>query len=83
MGKMTVTGRLPNDLANSVSDAIHAAQQAGMECDEAVCVAIGVAADYARIEYGDGYLLALCDVLMSRSGQPHPQNIASSPAGQP
>lgn len=68
-----LTGSLPAELANAVSDAIFAAQQRGMELDEAVCVVLGVAADYGRAEYSDRYLPALCSVVLSRAGQPLPE----------
>ncbi len=67
-----MTGQLPNDLANAVSDAIHAALAKGMAIDEAVCVVAGVAADYGRGQYGDEYLKAIADIVMLRMGQPMP-----------
>lgn len=72
-----LSGKLPTDLANVVSDALHEAQEKGMDLDEAVCVTMAVAADYARERYGDGYLVALCDVVMSRFGKPLPENVAT------
>jgi hypothetical protein len=69
---VTITGALPAELANAVSDAIAFAIKRGMEVDEAVCVAIGVAADYARGEYGDGFLKDLADVITARAGEPLP-----------
>lgn len=67
---VTLTGRLPTDLANAISDAIHAAIDAGMNTDEAVCVVLGVAADYGRDSYGDAYLQSMCGVLMAHAGRP-------------
>lgn len=67
-----LTGALPRDLANAVSDAIHAALAKGMEIDEAVGVVAGVAADYGRHQYGDGYLSKLALVVTARAGMPLP-----------
>lgn len=47
----TLTGSLPAKLANTLSDAIHAALSAGMETDEACCVALGVIGDYWVTQY--------------------------------
>jgi hypothetical protein len=71
---VTVTGQLPADLANAVSDAIHDALAKGMAIDGAVGVVIGVAADYGRAEYGDGYLSDLADLIMLRVGRPLPRS---------
>lgn len=65
-----LTGLLPAALGNAVSDAIHAAVDRGMEMDEAVCVAVAVAADYARLEYGEGYLEQLAQVVLLRGAAP-------------
>jgi hypothetical protein len=51
--KVIVPGALPNDFANEIAAAIDTAQERGLDLDVAVCVAVGVAADYARAEYGD------------------------------
>jgi hypothetical protein len=67
-----VTGPIPNDLANEVSDAIHRAMERGLGLDEAACVVAGVAADYLRVEYGDRVLPELCEVITARVGQPLP-----------
>lgn len=74
----TITGRLPRDLANAVSDAIHAALEKGMATDEAVCVVAAVAADYGRMEYGDGYLFGIAKVVLAKAGKPHPLDIGSA-----
>ena len=66
MSHAMMKGALPNNLANEVSDAIYKALKSGMETDEAVCVVIAVAADYARGAYGDGYLPELAKVITSR-----------------
>ncbi len=66
------TGPLPRELGNAVSDAIHAAMERGMETDEACCVAIAVACDYARGEYGDGYLEQLVKLIRVQRGKPLP-----------
>lgn len=67
-----VTGPLPAALGNAVSDAIHSAASAGMEMDEACCIAAAVIADYARGTYGDRYLPALAAIITRRAGQPLP-----------
>lgn len=69
----TVSGKLPANLANMVADAIYSALIAGMEPDEACCVAVAVAADYARHFYGDAYMVDLAKVITERAGQPLPQ----------
>ena len=69
----TLSGRLPANLANTVSDAIHDALVAGMEADEACCVAVAVAADYARHFYSDAYMAKLAKVITDRVGQPMPE----------
>jgi hypothetical protein len=69
-----VTGKLPAKLGNEISDAIRRALEAGMQTDEAVCVVVSVAADYARAEYGNGYLRDLAGVVTGRSAQPLPSN---------
>ncbi len=68
-----VSGRSPAQLANDVSDAIAAALKRGMETDEAVCVAVAVLADYARIEYGNGYLSKLARVVKAQADRPMPR----------
>jgi len=70
-----VTGAIPNDFANEVAALIDASQERGFDLDVAVCVMIGVAADYARAEYGDKYLLALCDVVRYRAGRALPERV--------
>ncbi|GLI25627.1 hypothetical protein GGQ86_000386 [Xanthobacter flavus] len=69
----TVSGDLPTTLANTISDAIHAALSKGMEPDAACCVAVAIVADYARTAYGDGYLADLAGVLLTRAGAPLPE----------
>lgn len=79
MGKTAVligTGPNFHRLANAMSDAIHDALERGMETDEACCVAVAVIADYARIEYGDGYLAQLATVLLAQQGKPAPKDIS-------
>ena len=66
------TGILPRTLANSVSDAIAAAMKLGMEPDEAACIVVAVAADYARCYYGDKYLPHLAKAVTSRAGMAMP-----------
>lgn len=74
-----VSGAMPNDFANVIAAAIDKAQDDGLDLDVAVCVAIGVCADYARAEYGDKYLDALAWVVQSRAGKPLPR--AADPVG--
>lgn len=59
-------------LAQAVSDALHAALERGMATDEAVCCAAAVIADYARREYGNGYLPRLAEIVVARAGEPLP-----------
>jgi len=74
-GFSQLSGKSPKVLANAVSDAIHAAvADRGMGVDEAVCVTVAVAADYARAEYGDRYLEDLGAVVQARTGQPMPED---------
>lgn len=61
------------DLGNAVSDAIFAASGRGMALDEACCVVVAVAADYARGHYGDAYLDDLADVVRKQRNQPLPK----------
>ena len=60
----TLTGKLPAELGNAVSDAIYAALSKGMEPDEACCVAITVVCDYARTAYGPNYLDGLAQMVL-------------------
>lgn len=71
--KSRLTGRLPAALAVAVSDAIHAAVSNGMQVDEAVCIVVAVAADYARGEYGNKYLKDLASVVIERGSIPMPE----------
>jgi hypothetical protein len=70
-----ISGVGPAKLGNDVSDAIHAALKRGMETDEACCVVLAVAADYARMEYGPAYLHELAAVILRRNEAPSPENI--------
>lgn len=72
--EIIATGPLPNDFANEIAGCIDRAQEGGLDLDVAVCVAIGVAADYARAEYGDEYLNAMAYVIMQRAGKPLPRS---------
>lgn len=69
-GPSTITGRLPTSLANDVSDAIAKALRKGMEIDEAACVVLSVACDYARNEYGDEYLESLAKLIAAQAARP-------------
>lgn len=70
MGEASVSGVLPRDLGNAVSDAFFAATERGMEPDEAVCVVIGVAVDYARSYYGDDYAKQLSGLILKMCAHP-------------
>ncbi|MBN9600853.1 MAG: hypothetical protein J0G28_14430 [Afipia sp.] len=63
-----VSGKLPTDLANSVSDLIHSSISKGMEPDSVVCIVATVAADYARQYYGPKYLEALARLVLMNGG---------------
>jgi hypothetical protein len=71
-----LSGRHSSDLANTISDAIFAARQRGMEMDQIVCIAAAVIADYGRGAYGDGYLPCLAQIVVGRAGQPLPSSEA-------
>lgn len=71
---ITATGALPNDFANEIVACIDRAQERGIDLDVAACIAIGVAADYARAEYGDKYLEAMAWIIMQRAGKPLPRS---------
>ena len=70
----TASGFVYTLLGNQVSDAINAALRMGLEIDEAVCVVAQVAADYARLTYGNAYLPKLADVVIKRAEMPAPTN---------
>lgn len=72
--EIIATGALPNEFANEIAACIDRAQEAGLDLDVAACVAIGVAADYARAEFGDEYLSAMAYVIMQRVGKPLPRS---------
>jgi hypothetical protein len=63
-------------LANAVSDAINAALRAGLGTDEAACIVVQVAADYARAEYGNRYLDGLAAVVVGAASMPMPEDVA-------
>lgn len=68
----TMTGRLPAELANAVSDVIVGALKRGMEVDKAVCVVVAVAADYGCATYGQKYLRDLAEVVRQRTNKARP-----------
>lgn len=74
--RQILSGQLPTDLANEVSDAIHRALERGMDVDEAVCVVAAVAADYARSEYGDAFLPQLASIVTAQAGRRKPNDIS-------
>jgi len=67
-----VSGILPRDLSNAVSDAMHAALERGMTTDEACCMVASVAADYWRSAFGNGSLNKLAKIIIARSKEPMP-----------
>jgi hypothetical protein len=73
--RATVTGELPARVANATSDVIHLALRHGMETDEITCIVVTVAADYARLAYGDAYLTELAKLIEERADAPAPNDI--------
>lgn len=73
MTKATLSGPLPTWLANAASDLLHDAMAKGMEADEAVCLVVTVAADYARHCYGPAYLTELATIITDRASAPLPE----------
>lgn len=71
-------GQLPNELAQAVSAAIFQALQKGMEPDEAACVVVAVATDYARNAYGPEYLPLLASVVIARAEMPEPVEVSDT-----
>jgi hypothetical protein len=67
-----ISGKLPTQLLNDVSDAVHKALSQGMEIDEACCLLCTVAADYGRGNYGSGYIEDLVKVLRNRRDEDMP-----------
>ncbi|MBS0560396.1 MAG: hypothetical protein JSR21_10110 [Proteobacteria bacterium] len=78
----TLTGKLPAELANSVSQALAAAIGRGATADEACCVAAQVVADYWRCAYGNEALQTLCQVVLKRAEVPLPAGIAGVPKAE-
>ncbi len=68
-------------LANDFSDVIARALRQGFKSDEACCVAVQVAADYARAEYGPGYLANLAAIVIAAGDRPMPQSADTLPSG--
>lgn len=70
---VTVSGAPQAALGNAISDAIVAAvNKDGLGLDDAVCIAIAVAADYGRAAYGTRYLASLAQIVLLRAGMPEP-----------
>ena len=67
-----VSGKLPTQLLNDVSDAVHKALSQGMEVDEACSLLCTVAADYGRDNYGPDYIEGLVTVLRNRRDEAMP-----------
>jgi hypothetical protein len=73
--KIIGTGKSFSQLANAISDAIFDATQRGMDLDEACCVVVAVAADFARGHYGNEYLPSLADVVTERRNHALPEGM--------
>lgn len=67
------TGRNFAELGNTMAQAIRASAERGMELDEILCCIVTVAADYARANYGPGYLPGLAHVILDRATHPMPE----------
>lgn len=70
----TLSGRSPNMLATDIAKAMQSAGRRGMDLDQALCVLVQVAADYARGEYGPEYVEALGKVMRDRCQMPMPSH---------
>lgn len=73
----TIKSRNFTELGNAVSTAINDALVSGMPIEHACSVAVQVAADYFRDEYGNADLQRLADVVIARAALPMPERIAS------
>lgn len=73
---------LHSALANIVSDAISKALDFGLEPDQAACVVVAVAADYARAEYGPDYLNRLAKVVLLRAADALPEDANAVRTGE-
>lgn len=61
-------------LATAVSSLIAGAiTLTDMETDQAVCIALTVCADYARVYYGNEYLKKLAELIIRRGDDPLPE----------
>lgn len=68
-----VRGSKHNNLAEAITRAIvQAVNEEGLRLDDAVCVTVSVAADFARAEIDDGYLDGLAQVVRDRRNYPKP-----------
>lgn len=65
-GIYTINGEVSATLANAVSDAIHAATEAGMDVDAAATIAASVAVDYAKNAYGVAYIDQMFAIIRGR-----------------
>jgi hypothetical protein len=66
-------------LANDVSDAMaRAMRERGMSPDQACAVVACVAADHTRMNYGDGYLLRLAQIIVERHKHAKPLDAAGA-----
>jgi hypothetical protein len=72
MAKVIAHGPSFGELSNGVSTAITAALARGMSVEEATCVVVQVAADYARRAYGSACLQQLAEVVIWRGSRPNP-----------
>lgn len=62
-------------LGNSVSDAVHAAAEAGLDMDYIASVLVNVAADYMRLTYGDESLAGLAMAVLRCADKPMPEQL--------
>ncbi len=70
--------RLSN-LANAIAVQIeYAVEDCGLGVDDAVCVVVQVAADYARSQYGSAYLPQLARLIIGRGEMPMPNEEQSA-----
>jgi hypothetical protein len=66
----TVNGPDQSEFANRISKVISDAEKNGMAIDEAVCIAVAVASDYALHNYGKDYLDFLAKIVLAKKNKP-------------
>lgn len=64
--------------ANSMSDAVHDALEAGLEVRHVASVMAAVAADYMRVTYGPRSLEDLSAIIAAQAERPEPIDLAAS-----